>query len=245
MKEHNSVYLSWQSSDTRIWHVVGLLKEHKAGYSFNYTKGALASKKFITFSGMDNLKKTYVSEDLFPLFKNRILSSKRPEYPNFLKWIGLDSENATAINVLSRSGGLRSTDKLQMFNRLEINENGDFEQIFFAHGLSHLQRSASDRVSKLKSGDTLKLSLDVQNNYDQHAVLIRADNPAEIVGFCPRYITKDVTELFTRYDSQIEVTVESLCDEAPLNYRLMCKLRGNIKTEEMVKFMEQEEFHII
>ncbi|WP_330924886.1 HIRAN domain-containing protein [Candidatus Sororendozoicomonas aggregata] len=245
MKEHNSVYLAWQSSDTRIWHVVGLLKEHDAGYSFNYTKGALASDKFIAFNGMEDMNKTYISEDLFPLFKNRILSSKRPEYPSFLKWIGLDSEDASALNVLGRSGGLRSTDKLQMFKRFEIDDNGKFEQIFFVHGLSHLQESASQRISELKPGDTLKLCLDVQNDYDRHAVFLRADSPAEIIGFCPRYITRDITKLIVDYKSDITITVESLCDEAPANYRLMCKLNGSISTNKAPEFMNQEEFQTI
>ena len=245
MKEHNSVYLAWQSSDTRVWHVVGLLKEHDAGYSFNYTKGALASDKFIPFTGMEDLNKIYVSEDLFPLFKNRLLSSRRPEYPNFLKWIGLNPENATAINILSRSGGLRSTDKLQMFKRFEIDSNGNFEQIFFVHGLSHLQPSASNRVSQLNTGDTLKLCLDVQNDYDLYAVLLRADSPAEVIGYCPRYIARDVTKLVTEYNSNITVTVESLCDEAPTSYRLMCKINGSISINEAPEFMTQEEFQTI
>ncbi|WP_281649100.1 HIRAN domain-containing protein [Parendozoicomonas sp. Alg238-R29] len=245
MKEHNSVYLAWQSTSTREWHVVGLLKEHDSGYSFNYTKGARLSDKFIPFSGMENFEKTYVSDALFPLFKNRILSSRRPEYPSFLKWIGLEEKDATAINVLGRSGGLRSTDKLQMFKRFEIDKNGNFEQIFFAHGVSHLQKSASERVSQLKSGDKLKFCLDNQNDYDKYAVLIRADNPAEIVGFCPRYISRDINKLLTQYKSNIAVSVESLCDDAPSNYRLMCKVKGSIDPEEIINFMSHEEFQLI
>ena len=247
MEEHNSAYLAWQSSDTRSWHIVGLLKERDTGYSFNYTKGALVPEKFIPFSGMEELNKTYISEMLFPLFKNRILSSKRPEYPNFLKWIKLDSAKATAINVLSRSGGLRSTDMLQVFKRLEIDEQGNFEQYFFAHGLSHLPATASNRVSQLQPEDTLKLCLDVQNKYDKNAVLIRADNPAAIIGFCPRYLNKDITRLLTVYKDKasITVTVKSLCNEAPAHYRLMCKLRGKINTEDVVEFMNQEEFQVI
>jgi len=245
MKEHNSVYLAWQSTTTREWHVVGLLKEHNSVYSFNYTQGALASDKFIPFNGMEDLEQTYRSKELFPLFKNRILSSKRPEYPRFLKWLGLNKDDATAITVLGRSGGLRSTDNLQMFKKFEINDKGEFQQIFFAHGVSHLQKSASKRISQLQPCEILKLCLDSQNDYDKHAVLIRADNPAEIVGFCPRYISQVITKLLNDYKSEVAVSVESLCDEAPANYRLMCKLEGVINSQNTIDFLRQSEFQPI
>jgi len=56
MKERSTVYLAWQASDTKEWHVVGMLKQYQNGYTFDYTVGAKASVKFIPFSGMLNLE---------------------------------------------------------------------------------------------------------------------------------------------------------------------------------------------
>lgn len=231
MKEHSSVYLAWQDYNTRKWHVVGLLKMRGSEFLFNYTVGAKISDNFIPFSGMDDLSKTYISKDIFPLFRNRLLSSKRPEYPNFIKWLGLDSETATPINVLARSGALRATDKLQMFNAIEVKSDGSFKHFFFSHGLGHLQKSASDRVSQLVGNDKLYLCLDCQNEYDGDAVLIRAENPAEIVGYCPRYISNSISGLLQFNSTSVSIYVEALSSEAPASYRLMCRLEGRVSKE--------------
>lgn len=245
MKEHSSVYLAWQASDTKEWHVVGMLKQYLEGFTFNYTVGAQVSTKFIPFSGMENLEKTYVSTELFPLFKNRLLSKNRPEYPRFIDWLGLSAENVSPISVLGRSGALRGTDTLQMFNRIEVNSDGSFEHIFFAHGLSHLAPSALDRVSNLKEGELLCLCLDCQNSYDGNAIIIRANNPAEIVGYCPRYFTKYIGEFLRQNSSNISLYVETLSKSAPANYQLMCRLKGKVGVKEANTFMNQEEFQAI
>lgn len=245
MKEHNSVYIAWQEPDTKEWHVIGMLKQSPEGYTFDYTVGAQASTKFIPFSGMDNLEKTYISSELFPLFKNRLLSKNRPEYPRFIKWLGLTENDVTPISILGRSGALRGTDTLQMFNRIEVKPDGSFEHVFFAHGLSHLSKSALDRVLTLKNGDPLYLSLDFQNSFDGNAIIIRANKPAEIVGYCPRYFTKYIGESLRKNSSNISIYVAALSKSAPANYQLMCKLKGKVSVEGKNTFMSQEEFQPI
>lgn len=127
MTNTNSVYVAWQAPDTRDWHVVGNLQERKSGYVFRYTKGALKSTKFTKFSGMSDVRETYVSEELFPLFKNRLLSPRRPEYPSFIKWLGFEEDKVNPIDILARSGGLRSTDQLQIFKKIDVDSDGNFE----------------------------------------------------------------------------------------------------------------------
>ncbi len=245
MKEHNEVYLVWQDPNTKEWYVVGMLREYVEGYTFDYTVGALASTKFIPFSGMEDLEKTYVSTELFPLFKNRLLSKNRPEYPQFVDWLGLAEGNVSPISILGRSGALRGTDSLQMFNRIEVNLDGSFEHVFFAHGLSHLSQSALKRVLDLESGDPLYLCPDYQNSFDRSAIIIRANEPAEIVGYCPRYFTKYIGGFFPKNSSKISIYVETLSKKAPANYQLMCKLKGQVSIEEKNTLMNQEEFQPI
>ncbi|PLN04540.1 restriction endonuclease, partial [Klebsiella pneumoniae] len=195
MTNSNSVYVAWQEPDTRNWHVVGNLQERNSGYVFKYTKGALKSSKFTFFSGMNDVRETYVSEELFPLFKNRLLSPRRPEYPRFIKWLGFEDDSVNAIDILARSGGLRSTDQLQIFKKIEADENGRFEHFFFLHGLSYLNSMANERVTGLQPGENLRLCLDPQNEFDGDAVIVRADKPAEIVGYCPRYLSNDIKKM--------------------------------------------------
>lgn len=242
MLKNESVYVAWQSPDSRDWHVVGNLQSRGTDYSFNYTCGVKKLKKFTPFSGMDDLTKTYISEELFPLFKNRLLSPRRPEYPFFIQWLGLNSESATPIQILGRSGGMRTTDQLQIFKKIEVDENGVFEHKFFSHGLSYLSKSTMDRVMKLSVGEELKLCPDLQNDYDANAVLIRASSPAEIIGYCPRYLAEDIKSMLEADCKKLKLSVVSISDEAPMNYRLLCSLRGVLGERAASNLMNQEEF---
>ncbi|WP_318417525.1 HIRAN domain-containing protein [Photobacterium leiognathi] len=241
MTEFDPVYLAWQSPDTRDWHVVGALTQISNGYEFHYTKGALNAEKFVPFSGMENLSKSYVSEEIFPLFYNRLLSTRRPEYPKFIQWLGLSEEQATPMNILARSGGLRGTDQLQMFRKIEVRESGCFEHFFFAHGLNHLTKSAQKRVDSLSDGERLFLCFDCQNPHDENAVIIRTDNPAEIVGYCPRYLAQDISTLL-KVSKNLTVSVEKIEKDAPSNYRLMCKVSGKVQADRVSSLGTHEEY---
>lgn len=241
MTELNPVFLAWQSPETRSWHVVGALTETSNGYEFYYTKGVLNATNFIPFSGMADLKKSYVSDMLFPLFHNRLLSSKRPEYPQFIKWLGLKNENASSLNILARSGGTRETDKLQMFRRIEIKNTGEFEHFFFLHAVRYLTKTAQKRIDSLTMGERLFLCLDYQNEHDSNAVIVRADNPAEIVGYCPRYLAKDINTLLLN-STTLTVSVEKISTSAPTNYRLMCRINGQLNAGIKNPLSEQEEY---
>lgn len=248
MSKHNSVYVAWRSLKNGSWHVVGQLTENSnnesCSFTFRYTYGALSCDDFIPFSGMQDLYRTYNSRELFPLFTNRLLSSKRPEYPVFIQWLGLD-DDAGIIDILGRSGGLRGTDQLQMFQRVEFRKDGSFEHIFFAHGLRHLSEGAQSRVSCLKNGEQLYLSLDCQNPTDEDAVIIRAENPAQIVGYCPRYLANDFSSFLKKDADSIKVFVESTSQDAPINYHLMCRLEGKASQNKIDQYMRKKEFQAI
>ncbi len=241
MTEPKRVFVAWQDPNARNWHVVGRLTEYEDRFAFNYTKGALR-EDFIRFNGMDELNKTYISKDLFPLFKNRLLSHKRPEYPDFIHWLGLKKDKITPAEILGRSGGRRMTDQLQMFNKVDFSEDGSFEYFLFAHGLNYLTTSAKERISKLKNGEQLLFCIDCQNQYDKYAMIIRVDKPAEIVGYCPRYLAAHVLDCLKEDKDSIKVYVEALNEDAPSNYKLMCKIKGKLSKSLIDKFMNYEEF---
>lgn len=245
--KNESVYVAWQSPDSRNWHVIGNLQNKGSCYSFNYTQGVENLGKFTPFSGMEDLRKTYVSEDLFPLFKNRLLSPRRPEYPYFIQWLGLNSEDATPLEILGRSGGQRTTDQLQMFKRIEVDDDGYFEHVFFCHGLSYLSESTLERVtSSIKIGEELKMCLDVQNSYDPNAVAIRASNPAELIGYCPRYLAEDILKMLKDDPKSVHLVVANLSEEAPSNYKVMCKISGKLSRSVSCNLMNQNEYtHMI
>ncbi len=244
-RDHKPVFTAWQAPDTRDWHVVGKLTERDAQYVFNYTKGAIASPTFLSFSGMKDLSKTYISNDLFPLFRNRVLSPRRPEYPQFINWLGLTAEEALPVNILGRSGGRRETDNLQLFNRLVIQENGEFNYSFFAHGLSHLCNCSSERINHLVQGEKLYLCLDCQNEHHEQAVLIRTSDPKQFVGYCPRYIADDIAYMLKKKTCRVQITVKMLQEDAPQTYRLLCNVSGYCDDESKHNIMGNKEFETL
>lgn len=157
----------------------------------------------------------------------------------------MDGPRRKRCKSRQRSGALRSTDQLQMFKRVDVEYDGSFEHVFFAHGLRHLSEGASGRVLSLEKGEQLRLCLDLQNPFDDDAVLIRADAPAEIVGYCPRYISKDISDLLLSGNSDVSIYVENLSASAPTNYRLMCRLQGKVEQAMAHTLMNREEFQPI
>lgn len=108
----NKLILTWREPNTREWIPVGRLsQDDKTRYIFQYLNGAKKSSNFIPFGQMQELGKTYISDDIFPLFKNRLLQKSRPEYGSYLDWLGLDS-TMSMFDELSRTNGVRATDSL-------------------------------------------------------------------------------------------------------------------------------------
>lgn len=221
-----SVYIAWQDPDSRSWHTVGKLSSNNDEYEFNYTNGA-KSNNFIPFTGMTDLGSTYRSRLLFPLFSKRLLSDRRPEFNTFMSWLGLDKyQNNKPIMILAKSGGMKRTDSLQFFPEIKKDENNQFELEFFVHGIKYLTASARERVKNLHTGDKLYLMPDPQNPVDRYALAVRVSEPTEIVGYCPRFLSKDLGDLLMDDESMVDAHVAKANPEAPFQYQLMCKLVG-------------------
>jgi len=82
------LYAFWQDPDTRRWYPVGMLTRKDNLYEFVYTSGAKDTSSFIPFGRTKDLGTIYKSEELFPLFANRVLSRSRPEYDQFVAGSG-------------------------------------------------------------------------------------------------------------------------------------------------------------
>jgi len=221
----NDLILAWQGEEDRRWKPVGILSYTHDIYTFKYSKGAQKDKNFIPFGRMNDLKNTYGSRELFPLFANRLLSKSRPEYDDYLAWLDLDREINNPIIELARSGGIRATDSLQVFPIPEKTQNGKYEVMFFSHGIRHLAESYMRRIEHLKNDDKLFLMPDIQNQYDPLAIALRTDDAPELVGYCPAFFAADFNRLINSCDvNEIQVSVVKVNINAPIQYRLLCKL---------------------
>jgi hypothetical protein len=219
--------LAWQKPDTRRWLNVGILSEDSGEYIFQYTDEA--KKEQITpFGQMTDLNATYKSEAIFPLFANRLLSKSRPEYKDYIKWLAFDGEESiNPIEELSRSGGIRATDSLQVFPVPEKDGNGKYKAFFFSHGIRYLPENYIERVARLEIGEKLFLMQDSQNASDKYAIAIRTDDKPELLGYCPAFFAKDFGKLLQMCQPKdIEVKVVKVNMDAPIQYRLLCRLEA-------------------
>jgi hypothetical protein len=221
------LYLAWQDPESRQWYPVGKLTSVNGIYRFVYTKGAEASKNFLPFGSMRDLHAVYKSRDLLPLFANRIISKKRPEYRDFLRWLDLQEAEVDPLVVLARTEGVRETDSLTVFPCPEPDKEGKYVVHFFSHGLRYLPDDARIRIGKLQVGDRLYLMLDPQNRYDGCAIALRTGDPTTIVGYCPRYISRDFLEILANDPDAVQVRVKRVNIDAPIQLRLLCTLTAD------------------
>jgi hypothetical protein len=103
-------------------------------------------------------------------------------------------------------------------------KNGKYEVQFFSHGLGYLPEEAVKRIAKLLPGERLFLMLDPQNPYDRFVIALRTDDPATIVGYCPRYISHDFLEVLRNDLDSVTVLVKRVNSDAPIQLRLLCEL---------------------
>lgn len=221
-----TLFVSWQDPVSRLWHVVGRLTRARGEYRFTYTRGAKASRFFVPFGQMAQLDTEYRSRELLPLFSNRVLPKSRPDYDEYLQWLELSPLDADPLVVLGRTGGLKTTDSLSMYPVPKPDIEGNYRVLFFCHGLRHVAEPALQRILQLQRGDRLYPMLDVQNANDHHAIALRSDAPAALLGYCPRFFVRDFATLARVTKDAASISVIRVNNDAPIQLRLLCEFRS-------------------
>lgn len=221
----DTLHVAWQEPDSKEWIPVAVLTRRENGnFRFFYTQGVLRAKNFKPFSGMDELETIYESETLFPVFSNRLISRNRPEFKDYLRWMGLDNSNDDPMSILALTGGIRGTDSVELFAPPTFAQDGSYNLEFFARSLLFLDKQTLEAIGQFKPGTQLYLMKDVQNSVDRFAIALRSNKPILFVGYCPRYYAKNLGNLLASEDSELTIHVKCANPEAPLNMRLLCKL---------------------
>lgn len=227
------LYVAWRSGDDSNgrWGPVGRLDRGADGYRFVYTRGAATMPGFVPFAGMESLRAIYESDELFPLFANRLLARSRPEYEAFLTWGGFDPKSPPdPIALLGVTEGRRFTDSFEVFTCAERSADGRYNQKFFLHGVRHTREEGIKRVESLCVGERLTLRAEPDNPQDPHAIAVLAATTADGVhiGYVPRYLARDIGQLAQpRGFESIHVTVERINKHAPLQHRVLCRLSAH------------------
>ena len=226
----NTLFVAWQDPLSRQWFPIGRLQADGDSYAFSYTGGALRAQGQAGFEPLvsfPELGTTYISEYLFPFFSNRLLPASRPEYGNYLSWLGVGDTERDPVTILARSGGRKATDMLELFSSPARNESGEYEIHFLVHGLNHLPDGSVERAMSLHPGELLLAMRDFQNPRDPDAVALRTaerfDKDLYVIGYCPRYLRSEILRLIGA-GSVPKITVERVNRApAPVQFRLLCK----------------------
>lgn len=225
LDQASKAFLIWGAPFSRRWLPVGQLSRDSEDFRFVYTKGAEASERFQPFGRITDLNAVYVGRELFPLFANRLLPKSWPEYREFLSWLGVDEATADELELLWRSGGERATDTLQLVPCPESSPDGQYRVEFFSHGIRHLPQETRERIARLEPGERLNLMADLQNRWDGLALMLRTGVPINVLGYCPRFYSGELSSLLELVDrDQVFVTVAAVNPSAPLQFRLRCQL---------------------
>lgn len=217
-----TLYIEWKNPTKKTWSPVGLLTRSKGQYTFQYTKGAYRAEGFTPFGRMSSLDGIYSSEELFPLFENRLLNKSRPEYRSFMNWLNLE-EDADPMDVLAVSQGLRVTDSLRIYSPPSKSKDG-YSYNFFAAGISHLAKESVERIANLSKGDRIYLMDDIQNEFHD-ALTLRTDEPKALAGYCPSFLSAPIKKLIEEDKTSVKVCTTKVNVDAPTRYRLLCTLK--------------------
>ena len=232
----STLFVAWQApGPTRAWFPIGRLDastEHR-DYVFRYTQGALHARDRAGFEPLvafPEFDRRYEAEELFPLFKNRILEPNRKDFAEYLQWLDLDPTNADPIEILGLTGGERQTDSLEVFPKVQKLADGTIRCRFFLHGLRHVSAAARSRAEELEAGEPLQVAIEVNNPATTYAVQLQTAD-CHMIGWAPRYLVDDLRTALLEH-STISAKVQRINRMgAPFARRVMIELRGGVPAE--------------
>jgi len=231
-----SLFLAWREPNARRWFPIGRLQSHGGLFSFAYTAGAMNAKELSQFEPLPSFPRfdqAYVSDELFPLFSNRLMPKSRPDYRQYRDWLDLENGETDPVVILARSGGQKATDTLQVFPCPDVDDQNRYTLHFLLHGIRHMSPHSGERCLNLLPGESLLLMKDVQNPEDPKALALRTNEKVEqdlhILGFCPRYLCDDFRVLLDEGHLHVEVKKVNT-PPAPIHFRVMCKATADWPT---------------
>jgi hypothetical protein len=222
-----TLYLAWRCPKGGRWFPVGRLTRDEDEYAFVYTRGfaeAQASADMPFIIGFPVAERVYRSNALFPIFRNRVMNSSRPDHPEYLESLGLP-QATDALEELARTTGLRATDSFKVYPGVEPRTGPEgepmYRAVFFVHGLRHRPPVAQARARALTKDASLSLMWDFQNPHDANAVVVRTEDFVQL-GFVPRYHSPAMVEL-ARRGTPIRLSAERVnAAPTPWSRTLLC-----------------------
>jgi hypothetical protein len=237
-RQMQRLVVAWQHPLDRSIEPVGFLSFDGREYRFGYIRNALSVRDFRPLLGFEDLERTYSAEILFPLFAQRAMDPRRPDYQRYVERLGLEGEQPGPWEQIARSQGRRHGDTLQLFPEPVVH-GGELTCLFLVHGIRHVHEGpkilggktievtnaqVEQALKGLHRGDPLELVSEPENIKNPQAVIVMG-SPSVPIGWVPNLMVADLHRLLARAD--VSVTVAQVNGpDAPSHMRLLARLHA-------------------
>lgn len=222
--------VAWQHPETRRVQPVGLLwHDHEdSHYKFRYVRNALHVKDFRPFISFPDLGRAYRSTRLFPLFAQRVMDPRRPDFGRYVSTLDLPVD-VSPWEQMARSEGRRAGDSIMVFPEPVVLPGGRTESFFLVHGVRHALAEApqpvESRLRQLRPGAPLALTLDPVNAFNPRAIQVTRGGLK--LGWVPDVLLDYVHTV--RRSGPFSLSAQHVNGpDAPVHLRLLVKLAGTV-----------------
>ena len=190
-----TLFLAWHyAGESYQWFPVGRLDADvpNSKYRFRYTGGAMRVKQagYSLIMEFPDLERDYLSPRLFALFQNRVMKPYRPDFPSYVKVLGL-SGVPDPIEILAVNGGRRMTDNYEVFPQPVRQSDGSFVFRFLLHGSWYVSQSGQERLKQLEPGEELLIALELTHPATRLALQIQTQD-RQIIGWTPHCLAQEL-----------------------------------------------------
>lgn len=220
--------LNWQQDGTPdIVPVAELLLNEVDGeprYEFGYIEGVHRAQDlgFQPFAAFPEIARRYVSRDLFPFFRNRVMPATRPDYLEYVTALGLTPDTASAVDLLGRSEGRRHTDHIETILAAERSADGSrYLTHFLVRGVRHVP-GAEDVIRDVAGETELSAVLEPTNPKNPRARLLQISGMS--LGYVPDYLLDDLDALDAASAGTRFTVVRVNPSPAPAHHRLVVRV---------------------
>jgi hypothetical protein len=241
--------VSWQHPEVRAFEPIGVLSYDGKTYRFEYLERARKLDGFYPLLGFPEIGDLYESSDLFPLFAQRAMDPRRPDFERYIGELSLDSDS-TPWEQITRSGGVREGDTLQLFPVPRF-VDGVWRCYFLTSGVRYMMAKSvvvageqrghysedelEGLLGVLKHGDELAIEPEPDNEWSEFALLVTTEDRHPL-GYVPHLLVEAIGQ--PHRDGLVRVSVEQVNpSEAGWHMRLLVEL--NAKVEEQFEFFSE------
>jgi hypothetical protein len=217
--------VAWRNTARPRISPVAVLDYDGQRYRFEYLPTASDVEGFRPFIGFPKLDQIYEAERLWPFFALRVMDRRRPDFPRYVEWLGLPPD-AMPLDILSRSGGERKGDAVQVIEEPLVDLAGTTESIFLVRGARYAtgQYSSASAAEALMPGDRLSIVPDPANPANPAALLV-ATRDGLPIGWVPDLLVAYV-RIVENTNSRL-IVLRNNGPEAPWHLRLLVRLAGH------------------